>query len=82
MTRFLQSLRTALATASDSGRDLSAFEEGRRSGYRDDPRRNPYRKGWPCSTAAKWADEYDAGYRAGQEQGRADVMEKRLSACR
>jgi hypothetical protein len=64
---------------------MSPFEEGRLAGYRDEPKANPYRRGIEClmlTEAIQWALMWDAGYAAGQEQGRADVIEKHREACR
>ena len=61
------------------------FEEGRTAGYRDDPARNPYRKGVEALMnydAILWACAWECGYIAGQEQARADVQDKYREACR
>jgi len=65
--------------------DKTPFEEGRSAGYRDEPMANPYRRGLArffVPQTIQWAAAWDAGYLAGQEQGRDDVHEKHREACR
>lgn len=60
-------------------------DEGWSAGYRDEPKANPYMRGIGLlmePETIRWALAWDAGYIAGQAQGRDDLIEKHREACR
>jgi hypothetical protein len=68
----------------------TAYDEGWRTAYKGTAERhqNPYRKGVPflmlllLPNVERWAEEWERGWVEGHEQGRADMIEKRLIFAR
>lgn len=59
------------------------YEEGLSAGFRNEPKNNPYRKGWrEYSLLRLLIEEWDCGYNAGQLEGRYAVQEKRIANCK
>lgn len=58
-------------------REMTAFEEGRKSAYFGRREANPHRGHDEAS-----ADQWDAGALEGRHQANDDVIEKRQSSCR
>lgn len=62
----------------------TAHSEGWGAGYKGERHQNPYRKGVPflmlllLPNVERWAEEWERGWVEGHEQGRADLIEKRL----
>ena len=66
----------------------TAHSDGWGVGYQGTLEQNPYRKGVPflmlllVPDVERWAEEWERGWVEGHEQGRADLIEKRLIFAR